>query len=455
MQDTEGIINIGKRDVYWNYVATFFHIGSGVILLPFILKMLPAETVGVWTVFQTVTALVAMLDFGFKPSFSRNVSYVFSGVRELKKNGVADYDGNCAVDYGLLKATITAMRRFYRWMSLAVLLFLVTAGSAYFHHVLLSYGGDRQDAYIAWGLLICINCYNLYTFYYDALLQGKGYVKRSKQINIIGQVAYLLVAIVLVCLGFGLTSIVSAQLIAFVIRRSLSYRVFFTKEMKERLGSVQGDNSREVLRVIFPNAVKVGLTQVGGFLVLKSAVFIGAAYLTLSEIANYGITNQVVDIVAGLAGVYYQSYVPKLAEYRVKHDLRQLKITYIRSVFMQVVVYVVGGVGLLLLGNWFLGVIGSETRFLPASMLVAVLFISLLEKNHALAAGFLMAKNEIPFFKASLISGAATVLLLWFMLGYLHWGMWGMILTPGIAQLAYQNWKWPMVLIKELKENKV
>ena len=447
----EGLVNIGKRDVYWNYLATFFQIGAGVILLPFILKMLPSETVGIWTIFQTVTSLAALLDFGFLQSFSRNVSYVFAGVRELKKTGVGSFDEDAKVNYGLLKATIVSMRRFYSRMALIVFVLLLIFGTLYFYRVLQSYNGDRQDAFIAWGVLICINSYNLYTLYYDALLLGKGCIRRSKQINIVGQSVYLLLAVVLIYAGFGLVAIVSAQLVSFLIRRTLSYKVFFTKDLKEKLSSATDLNSKEVFRVIIPNAVKVGLTQLGGFLVMKSAVFIGALYLTLNEIAEYGITIQVIGILSSLSMVFYQSYLPKLAECRVKCDLCRLKYLYIRSVVMLVIVFVVGGVAFIFLGDWALDLIGSETRFLPTSMLVVALFIALLEKNHALAAGFLVAKNEVPFFKASLLSGAATVLLLWFMLGPLHWGVWGMVLAQGISQLVYQNWKWPLVLIRELK----
>ena len=63
-----------------------------------------------------------------------------------------------------------------------------------------------------------------------------------------------------------------------------------------------------------------------------------------------------------------------------------------------------------------------------------------------------MADNKIPFFIPSLLSGAATIVLLWFFLGPLHLGIMGLILAPGVAQLAYQNWKWPSVVIKELKD---
>ena len=61
-----------------------------------------------------------------------------------------------------------------------------------------------------------------------------------------------------------------------------------------------------------------------------------------------------------------------------------------------------------------------------------------------------MADNKIPFFIPSLLSGAATVILLVVFLWRMDMGLWGMILAPGIAQLAYQNWKWPSVVIKEL-----
>jgi len=41
-------MQIGRKDVLWNYIATFLQIGVGVILLPFILRVFPQETVAVW-----------------------------------------------------------------------------------------------------------------------------------------------------------------------------------------------------------------------------------------------------------------------------------------------------------------------------------------------------------------------------------------------------------------------
>jgi len=82
---SEHVENIDKRDVLWSYASMFLLVGSGIILLPFMLNKMPSDTIGMWQIFQTITALVLLLDFGFRPSFSRNVSYIFSGVQMLQK----------------------------------------------------------------------------------------------------------------------------------------------------------------------------------------------------------------------------------------------------------------------------------------------------------------------------------------------------------------------------------
>lgn len=447
---TNNIEHIGKQDIIWSYAATIFRVGAGIILWPFILSQMSAETVGIWNVMITIMGFIALLDFGFQPSFARNISYIFSGVTKLQKVGIqtAESDGN--VNYALLKGTLNAMRKFYRWMALGVFVILGTAGTAYFYYILQKYSGDRTDAMIAWILLIAINSYNIYTLYYNALLLGKGYIRRERQIMILSQSIYLCLAIILIYAGFGLTAIVASQAVSIILQRILSYRVFFTKELKQQLSNTEAEDTKDILKAISPNAVKVGLTQLGGFYVTKSALLIGSAFLTLEETACYGITLHIIDILARCSTVYYQSITPKIAQSRANKDVIKLKYYFICSVGIMVTTFVLGGATIVFLGNWGLNIIGSETKFLPTIMLCVMLLVYLLETNHSIAAGFISADNRIPFFIPSLLSGAGTVILLGLFLSIFHWGIWGMILAPGIAQLVYQNWKWPGVIITEL-----
>ena len=112
--------------------------------------------------------------------------------------------------------------------------------------------------------------------------------------------------------------------------------------------------------------------------------------------------------------------------------------------------FIGSGIVLVFMGSPALSLLKSQTALLSNTMILSLLLINLLEKNHAIAGGFLLSKNEVPFFKAAIISGIATVVLLFFLLKFEQAGVWGMILAPGIVQITYQNWKWPLVLIKEL-----
>lgn len=438
----------------WSYASTLFLAGAGMIILPFILHFWSDETNGIWQIFQTITTLVLLLDFGFRPSFARNVSYIFSGVKHLQKEGVAADTDTGKVDYSLLKSTLLAMRSFYRWIAFGAFILLASAGTAYIYfEVLGKYSGSHTDVIVAWIMLISINCYNLYTLYYETLLLGKGYVKRSQQITIIGQCAYLLTAIGLIYAGLGLTAVVSAQLISIVIRRVLSYKVFFTPEIKRHLKEAELQPQKDILNAIYPNAVKTGLTHLGGFCVNQSAIFFGTHYLSLAELGSYSITHKIILFLAICGAVVYQTYVPQLAKYRVEKNISGLRRKYTYSVLSLVTIMTTGGLALIFFGMRVFRLIGSQTELLPATLMATMLVIQFLEQNHVIAAGFIMADNKIPFFIPSLVSGAATIILLYLFVGVADMGVWGMILAPGIAQLAYQNWKWPSVVIKEFVAN--
>ena len=160
------VADIGKKDFVWTLIATFFKIGAGVLLFPFVLRMLPAETVGVWTIFMAIAQLTSIFDFGFNTSFARNISYVFSGVRELKKKGYesVDLENVNVIDYKLLGSTIQAMRYFYSRMALLLFLLFATIGTFYVYILMRDYVGDVREVYLSWIILVLINCYNLYFF---------------------------------------------------------------------------------------------------------------------------------------------------------------------------------------------------------------------------------------------------------------------------------------------------
>ena len=444
--------NIGKRDFVWTLLATFFKIGAGVLLFPFILRMLPAEKVGVWTIFTTIAQLTYLFDFGFNTSFARNVSYVFSGVKSLKKEGYEMVDDVESVDYSLLAGTIRAMRYFYSRMAIVLFVLFAVIGTIYVHSLMADYSGDVREVYVAWGVVVVINCYNLYTLYYESLLNGRGLVKRVHQIIFVGNVVYILFAIVLIMMGGGLVAIVSSQAISVLLVRFLSKRAFFTKDIVANLKVADGDDYKEILSAITPNAVKVGLTSLGGFIINKSSVFIGSLFVSLELMASYGITLQLLVVIGMMGGIVSRVYMPKVFQWRVEGRIDLVKKMFYLSSAVMLVVFAVSGVIIVLWGDWMLGLLKSGTMLLSSGLLILVFVQHYLEYNHANAAQYLLSRNEVPFFKASLISALGVVVLLFVFVAWLDWGLLGMILAPTLVQALYQNWKWPLEVMKEFRK---
>ncbi len=447
------VADIGRKDFVWTLLATFFKIGAGVILFPFVLRMLPADTVGIWTIFTAIAQLTFIFDFGFNVSFARNVSYVFSGVRTLKKEGYESVDVAYVnrVDYSLLSGTIRAMRYFYSRMAIVLFVLFAVVGTFYVYSLCRDYSGDVREVYVAWGILVLINSYNLYTLYYEALLNGRGLIKRVYQIILIGNVVYIILAIVLILLGGGLVAIVSSQAISVLLVRYLSKRAFYTKEIIDGLSIVDDVDYKGVLSAITPNAVKVGLTSLGGFIINKSSMFIGSLYVSLEMMASYGITLQLLVVIGMLAGIVSRVYMPKVFQWRVEGRLDLVRRTFYLSSIVMLFVFVLSGTVIVLWGDWMLGVLKSSTLLLPTGLLVMLFIQYYLEYNHANAAQYLLSRNEVPFFKASLISAVGVLVLLGVFVVWLDMGVLGMILSPMIVQALYQNWKWPLEVVRELR----
>jgi O-antigen/teichoic acid export membrane protein len=442
-------MKITRADVIWNYIATFFKISSSVLLLPFILHKLPSEDVGIWSIFSSIAALVFLIDFGFNSSFSRNVTYIFSGVQNLQQEGhETNFDANGEINYSLFKGLLSSMRWFYSRVSLVLFGLLATIGTVYINRLLQNYHGDRLNVYIAWFLFISINTYNLYTLYYDALLEGRGLIKISKQITIMGHIIYLMVSVAAIFAGFGLVALVLAQLISIIIIRTVSHRIFFTKTLQAELSGCDAEDRKGILKAIYPNAVKYGITSFGGFMIQKSSIFIGSLYLTLPAIASFGITKQLMDIMVAIANISLSTFLPQIAFLRVGNNYEKIKVIYVRGVLIANGIFIFASLAIIFLGSTVLHIIKSNTD-LQQNILIAVAVSSLIGLNSGISGAIISTKNHIPFVKPSLLSGLGTILLLLAFFRFTNLGLLGMAIAPGLIDLCYQGWKWPWEVIKE------
>ncbi|MDD3744182.1 MAG: O-unit flippase-like protein, partial [Lentimicrobiaceae bacterium] len=400
-------IEVRPSDVIWGYIAQIFSIGTGFLILPFILRLLTVNEIGLNYLMGTIAGLVALLDFGFSAQFGRNFTHVFGGAQKLQKEGIQQSsDNERDISYHLLATLIKSAKFVYKRISLIALGVMLTAGTIYIYNATEGFSNVKHSLYI-WIVFSLSTYFNIYYSYYQALLRGRGLLKEANQITIYGRISQLTLTISLLYMGAGLMGIAISNFIYPFFTRYLTYRVFFTSSLKSKLNKCQINRSEvnDLIFTIWYNAKKLGLVFVGSYLISKVGMFIAGIFLPLSEIASYGIMLQVFGFVIGFASNFFNTFQPRLNYLRVQGNKLAVIKEFALSMSVFYIVYLLGSLSIIFAGPLLLKSIGSNVLLPPLMFMIAYALLMLLEQNHSLFAILIATRNSIPFVKPSLISG--------------------------------------------------
>lgn len=446
-------VSITKKDIVWGYVALFFSIASGLITLPFVLKLLSTEEIGMNYLMLTIGSLVALFDFGFAPQFGRNITYVFSGAQELKKEGIDTANSN-TINYKLLATMIAVARSVYRILAAIVLLFMLTLGTLYIYKVTDGFL-NVKNSFAIWIIYSISIYFNVYYTYYTSLLTGKGLIMESKKAMLASKLTYIILVFVLLHADFGLLGIAVANLISPFINRYFSYRYFFTPKLRYKLELFQitAKEKLELFKVIWYNAKKLGLVFIGSYAINKLSIFLAGLFLSLNEIASYGLMIQLMSVISMVSVTLLTVSEPKFSTLRVENNRSKLIKSFAFTMNVYYILFITGCCLLISVGPILLDAIGANAALPANRILLLFSVITLLENNHSNFATLIITDNKIPFVESSLISGAAIAIGSYLSLRYTTLGILGLVVIQGACQIVYANWKWPYVVCKDFKLN--
>jgi O-antigen/teichoic acid export membrane protein len=426
-------------------------LASAMIILPLILRLLPDQEVGLWNVMIGLNAMIYLLDFGFFQTFSRSVTYIFSGARELRGEGLGTAHEDGKIDYSLLKGALSAMRVYYAGVAIFLVILLFTGGYFYIEKLLEGYSGDAENARLAWYLYGILLSYQFYTYYYDALLVGRGMIKRSRQIIVFSQCTHIVLASAMLIMGFGIISMVCGQTLATILNRMLSRRAFYDKETKAEVRNAQPSSWIIILKTLWKTAYKSGLANLSLVFTNKMLTLIGGLFIPLAVLGSYGITKQLADLTYTLSLIWFMTFLPKLTQNRLLGRECEVKRIYIKAQYIALGVFAALSVVVVTLGPWALRIIKSNTPLLESDLLVILFAASLFEAFTFLSTSVLVSKNTVPHYKAQMVTAVATIVILLIVLNYTEAGVIALIVVPLSVQLIYQHWKWTCVVLSDLK----
>jgi O-antigen/teichoic acid export membrane protein len=444
-------MNLSKKDVVWGYFAQFFTIASGILILPLVLRLLTPEEIGMNFLMLTIGTMVSLLDFGFAPQIGRNFSYVFAGAQILQKEGLGiSNEVNATVNYRLLATLIHTAKFIYRIISFVVLFVMLSFGTLYIYIITKGFT-NVDNALIIWCLYSVSTFFNIYYAYYISMLSGKGMIKEMQKSIVYSRIAYIMISVVLLLFDFGLIGVVLANFIAPFVSRYLSYHYFYSLDIKEKINNFIIDKSEilDLFTIIWYNAKKLGIVYIGAYAITKFGIFLSGLYLTLPEVASYGIMMQLVGVISTVAGTLFTISNPRFSILKFERNNTLLLKNFALSMGVFYLVFIIGGFILAFIGPLLFSALKSNIA-LPATYIILLyVVVMMLEANHSYFSTIIVIGNSVPFVWISLMTGGLIILGSFISLYYTNLGILGLVLVQGGVQGAYNNWKWPKVVCKD------
>ena len=432
--------------VLWSYLAQFLNLTAGVVTLPVLFLYLSPEEVQLWVVFITLGSLALLFELGFQPTLARNLAYVLSGSRAVLKEGLTvEGSREEGVDSRLLADLVLAGRQIYLRLALALGVLFVPASSFYLY--LIAAPSSALDAVlVSWTLFALGLVLNFYFSYMTGMLLGAQEVASANQVTVVTRLLFIVVSVILVVLGFGILSLGVANLCACVLGRTLAFvrvrRVVWYRAMA-------GDASRatQLRRRLTGNALRLGASQLGAFATQRGNILLAAAVLSVEASTAYSLSVTALMAIYGIALAAPQAALPFLGQAAQQRDREQSGRLLGAALLLGYGTFFLGFIAFLLVALWVATEGSFPVHFLSPSALLVFGIIIFLELNHSIFGLFITASNRVPFYKAALLSGAAILSFSAVLVGEL--GVWSLILVQGGVQLAYNNWRWPLVAMKK------
>ena len=446
------LVKVNKGDVIWSYVGTFMGLFSNILVVPFIVYFLDTEMLGLWYVFLSVGAIAHLFDFGFTITFARNITYCWSGARSLKKTG-ADFVSECEPDFKLMKCILLTCKRIYFYISLAVLVLMITLGTIYIVRVCANIPGSMH--LVAYVIYVIGSVLNLYFSYYDSFLRGVGAVKDANKNKVIARIVQIVSMITLLACGLGILGLSITFLIFGLVFRGLASRRFYQyknigKSLSEVKGQISSNESKKLFQTIWHNAWREGLIQISQFCNTQVSVIICSLYFTLAETGVYSLGVQIGGAVTTLAAVLYGTYQPSLQSAYVKKDFEQVSRYMSVIIVMFTISFLIGVVGTIFVGLPLLRFIKPES-IVSIPILLGIFANMYLIKFRDCYTSYFSCTNRIIYVWAFLISSALSIVLSILFVAVLEWGIWGLISAQMLSQLSFNIWYWPIKCHRELK----
>jgi len=433
--------------VVWSWGFNAFRLAAGVILLPLVLRLFTKSELGMYYVLLSLSALGPILDFGFSTTVSRFVGYAVGGAKSLQAQGLAPVSQMDGPNHVLLWELFYAARRLYRYVSTIVVVLTALWG---IHMVEL--GIDELPSALMARLALAVTVLgaglDVHSTWAVSYLRGMNEVLVATRLSFYAAAVRLVMAAILLLSGLGLLSLPLAGLCASVLLLVLS-----RKSCRRRLDESRRPekvDTDSVLRTLWPNSWRLGLQLMSGYLTINANTAICLHVFGLAGNARYGLSVQLLNIIAGMANVWVFVKWPLIVQARAREDFATICRMLSQRLWLQNLTFLAGAIPLVLLGPWVVQRLGTDKEMLPLLWLGLLALTVFLDSHFSVWGTLLSTGNVIPSLWPVVITNLSSLALSLSLIHFTSLGLGGLVLGPLIAGLVFNHWYWPLAGARSL-----
>ena len=420
---------------------------SSLIAIPIVLVKLSVAEINVWFLFASITAFGQTLVSGFARTFSRFITYAYSGLKIEDFKLITDKKETVfseSYDPSELSSIFAQMKQINSLIS--VLFFLVIGSIGYFFLAYpISEMKDGSIGWLAYFMILAVGGLNLYFGLYTIFLQGikkVGIIQRT--FGVVNLIGLLLILIVL----FYHPTFLSIVLVYQSISLSASILIYFTAKKKLRQMNIVSTRQKfdfNLFSIVWDSAWKNGLTSIiSGCLKHFSALLI-AQWFSPVQSASFLFTKRIFDILEKFTAMTFTARLPYIAQLRSRGLYIELKLLLKQTILISFAVFILGYITLITMGEFILGFIQSNVNLGTPTLIILFSVATFLSRWSGIMVSVSNQSNKIIEHKNAVIIFfvfTASLLLLYKSLSLLAFPMANIIaLITAMPLIIYQVYK--------------
>ena len=435
-----------RVDFVFGVFGTVLQVGTGVIMLPAAAATLSPSALTFWYVFLTIQTLALLIEFGFTPTLARNFTYVFSGARALRTEGVPEHTG-VGVSLDLLANLLRASRRLYLGMALVVLALLGVGGTLYLA-ALTRTTTDVSHVWPAWAFFLAAMTVQTSFNWQGCVIVGADRMRQNYQVFTVARLVQVALSLAGLYFFPNILTLAVAYAVSVLVGRVHAHLIVadivrMTAQTKTEVAKVKG-----ILRTIVPTAAKLGWVTLGEFFTNRFALFAVSLAVGAAAAAEYAIAMQAMMVLLTVSQIATAMSVPRMAAAQIANDRPAMADIYAFCLVLSVTLLALGSASMILLGEPILNAIGSETMLPALPVLILLSVIYTVAVNAHTAMNMITAGNRVPHLRAVLLTGAATTIGV-IGVALMKGDLIAFVAVQGITQLAFNFWRWPIYAFRE------